>query len=96
MYSISQTGTGNYCPDFVKGIAYICVVFIVCTLLCPVERFIMGRDFGMNIMTFPHYRREGISENLTALYLMPILCAAFAVILSVIYCKVKKLILKKA
>ena len=28
-------------------------VLVVSTLLCPVERLIMGRDFGVNIVTFP-------------------------------------------
>ena len=28
-------------------------VLAVSTLLCPLERFLMGRDFGVNIMTFP-------------------------------------------
>ena len=26
---------------------------MVTTLLCPVERILMGRDFGVNILTFP-------------------------------------------
>ena len=29
------------------------LVFILTTLLCPLERFIMRRDFGVNIMSFP-------------------------------------------
>lgn len=36
-------------------------VFIIATLLCPVERVIMGRDFGVNIVTFP---------QVTALFLL--------------------------
>ena len=33
------------------------LVFLVSTLLCLVERRIMGRDFGMNIMTIPQVLR---------------------------------------
>lgn len=29
------------------------VVLILTTVLCPVERLLMGRDFGVNIVTFP-------------------------------------------
>lgn len=28
-------------------------VIVIFTLLCPVERLLMGRDFGVNIVTFP-------------------------------------------
>ena len=28
-------------------------IIVVSTLLCPVERQLMGRDFGVNIITFP-------------------------------------------
>ncbi len=29
------------------------LVVIVSTLLCPLERLVMGRDFGINVVTFP-------------------------------------------
>lgn len=91
-------------------------IVIGCTLLCLVERYIMGRDFGVNIVTIPQvfclflyavnnptkhkgaiqeigkrysmfvyiihpaiwhslemvYGKVGLSDNLPALYLMPI------------------------
>lgn len=29
------------------------IMIVVTTLLCPIERLLMGRDFGVNIITFP-------------------------------------------
>ena len=31
----------------------VLAVAIVCTLMCLLERYVMGRDFGVNIVTFP-------------------------------------------
>ncbi|ADL26314.1 acyltransferase family protein [Fibrobacter succinogenes subsp. succinogenes S85] len=31
----------------------VMAIAIVCTVLCLLERFLMGRDFGVNIVTFP-------------------------------------------
>ena len=36
---------------FSNRVLLICI--IVSTLLCPLERLLMGRDFGVNIVTFP-------------------------------------------
>ncbi len=37
------------------------IILVISTLLCPVERVIMGRDFGINIVSFP---------QVTALFLL--------------------------
>ena len=99
-------------------------IIVVTTLLCWVERWIMGRDFGVNIVTIPQvfalfvygvknptrhegviqklgrdcsmliyilhpaiwrsiiivYQRMGLSENLAALYIMPILVLGLSII----------------
>lgn len=115
------------------------LILIVSTLLCPIERMIMGRDFGINIVTFPqvismfllclnnpgafkdskvtvigvkcsmfvyilhpaiwHFLEKlyvllGVEENLMALYLMPILCIAIAIVVSFIISEVKDKTLK--
>lgn len=43
-----------------SGKALLCIL-VVSTLLCPVERLLLGRDFGVNIVTFP---------QVTALFLL--------------------------
>jgi len=104
-------------------------IIIVATLLCWVERWFMGRDFGVNIVTIPQvfalfvygvknptrhegmiqrlgrdcsmmvyilhpavwhtfegvYGKLGISVNLAALYVMPILVLAFSVLFSLLF-----------
>ena len=37
----------KFTPGWVLAIAF------VCTVLCLLERYVMGRDFGVNILTFP-------------------------------------------
>ena len=32
---------------------WVLTIAFVCTVLCLLERYVMGRDFGVNIMTFP-------------------------------------------
>ena len=105
------------------------IIIIVTTLLCWVERWIMGRDFGVNIVTIPQvfalfvygvknptrhegtiqrlgrdcsmliyifhiaiwhtlndvYRFAGISENLPALYMKPILVLGFSILLALAF-----------
>lgn len=31
----------------------LCIIVLISTLLCPIERLLLGRDFGINIVTFP-------------------------------------------
>lgn len=101
-------------------------IVIGCTLLCFVERYIMGRDFGVNIVTIPQvfclflyavnnpskhkgciqevgkrysmfvyiihpaiwhslemvYAKVGLSDNMPALYLMPILVVILTLVIS--------------
>lgn len=101
-------------------------IVIACTLLCFVERYIMGRDFGVNIVTIPQvfclflyavnnpskhkgriqeigkrysmfvyiihpaiwhslemvYGKVGLSDNLLALYFMPILVVVLTLFVS--------------
>lgn len=96
---------------------FLIAIIIITTLLCWVERYLMGRDFGVNIVTIPQvfslflyavnnpekhkgiiqevgkrysmfvyiihpavwhglemvYEKIGLSENMLALYLMPII-----------------------
>lgn len=104
-------------------------IIIVTTLLCWVERWIMGRDFGVNIVTIPQvfalfvygvknpnkhegalqrlgrdcsmlvyilhpavwhflddvYRFAGISKNLPALYMKPLLVLGFSIVLALLF-----------
>ena len=104
-------------------------IIVVSTLLCWVERWIMGRDFGVNILTIPQvfamflygvrnpnlheavlqrfgrdcsmlvyilhsavwhtfdgfYSYIGISENLAAMYLRPILVLAITIISALLF-----------
>ncbi|MGN0163817.1 MAG: hypothetical protein ACI4EA_09630, partial [Candidatus Ornithomonoglobus sp.] len=103
-------------------------VIILSTLLCVVERYLMGRDFGVNIVTFPQvtalflygvnnpekhsgiiqrlgkkcsmlvyilhpfvwhscdkvYSALGISENIAALYVMPVIVVVISIGLAVL------------
>ena len=104
-------------------------IIIVTTLLCWAERWIMGRDFGVNIVTIPQvfalfvygvknpnkhegalqrlgrdcsmlvyilhpavwhslddvYRFAGISKNLPALYMKPLLVLGFSIVLALLF-----------
>lgn len=105
------------------------ITIIICSLLCIAERDFMGRDFGVNIVTFPQviamflyavknpkkfkgnllqrvgtklskfiyllhpavwytmeavYRKAGIYNNITALYIMPIIVLILTMCLSLI------------
>lgn len=114
-------------------------VIIVTTLLCWVERWIMGRDFGVNIVTIPQvfalfvygvknpekhegviqrigrdcsmmvyilhpavwhslegvYSKLGWSDNMPALYLMPILVLGISIVLSLLFNKLMAAVKKK-
>ena len=115
-------------------------VLVTTTLLCPVERLIMGRDFGVNIMTFPQvtalfllclnnadkfrksrltvlgnryslyvyvlhpaiwhslekvYAVLNIGDNIIAMYCMPLLCVAFAILVSILTYQFISLISKR-
>lgn len=105
------------------------IIIIVTTLLCWVERWIMGRDFGVNIVTIPQvfalfvygvknptrhegaiqrlglecsmlvyilhiaiwhtldevYSFAGISENLLALFIKPLLVLGFSILLALAF-----------
>lgn len=105
------------------------IIVIVTTLLCLVERWIMGRDFGVNIMTIPQvfalfvygvknpshhegvfqrlgrdcsmliyivhiavfyflnafYKVLGLSDNIPALFLKPILVLALSILMALLY-----------
>lgn len=116
------------------------IVIVFSTLLCFVERFFMGRDFGVNIVTFPQvtaiflygvnnpkkfcgnalqitgtklsmliyilhpavwhiieavYGRCSLENNITALYLMPLLVLGFTIICGIMYAKILELINKR-
>ncbi|MBR1631193.1 MAG: acyltransferase family protein [Paludibacteraceae bacterium] len=104
-------------------------IVVITTLLCLVERWAMGRDFGVNIVTIPQvfalfmygvknptrhegviqrlgrdcsmmvyilhpavllslggvYSRFGLSDNLPALYMMPILVLGISIVLSLLF-----------
>ena len=104
-------------------------IIIATTLLCWVERWIMGRDFGVNIVSIPQvfalfvygvknptnhegalqrlgrdcsmlvyilhpavwhalddvYRFAGISKNLPALYMKPLLVLGFSIVLALLF-----------
>ena len=108
-------------------------IIIVSTLLCWVERWFMGRDFGVNIVTIPQvfalfvygiknptrhkgviqklgrdcsmmvyilhpavwhtfesvYDKVGLSANMVALYMMPILVLGFSIFFSLLFNAVK-------
>lgn len=108
-------------------------IIIVTTLLCWVERWIMGRDFGVNIVTIPQvfalfvygvknpthhegviqrlgrdcsmlvyilhpavwhsldgmYKIGGLSSNLPALYLKPILVLAISILMALLFNAIK-------
>lgn len=105
------------------------IVIVVTTLLCWVERWLMGRDFGVNIVTIPQvfalfvygvknptrqegvlqilgrdcsmlvyiihpavwhsldylYANVGISENMLALYVKPLLVLAFSILCALLF-----------
>ena len=109
------------------------VIIIITTLLCWVERWLMGRDFGVNIVTIPQvfalfvygvknptrhegivqrlgrdcsmmvyilhpavwhtfegiYNKMGISENIAALYMMPIFVVGFSIFFSLLFNAIK-------
>lgn len=109
------------------------IVIAVTTLLCWVERWLMGRDFGVNIVTIPQvfalfvygiknptrhegviqrlgrdcsmlvyilhpavwhsfeglYKLMGLSDHMTALYVMPILVLLFSILFSLLSNKLK-------
>ena len=104
-------------------------IIVVTTLLCWVERLVMGRDFGVNIVTIPQvfalfvygvknssrhegvmqrlgrdcsmlvyifhpavwhsmdgvYKMIGISDNLPALYIKPILVLAISILMALLF-----------
>lgn len=104
-------------------------IIIISTLLCWVERWIMGRDFGVNIVTIPQvfalfvygvknptrhegviqrlgrdcsmlvyilhpavwhsfdgiYKIAGLSNNMSALYLKPILVLAISILMALLF-----------
>lgn len=104
-------------------------IIIVTTLLCWVERWVMGRDFGVNIVTIPQvfalfvygvknptrhegvmqklgrdcsmlvyifhpavwcsldgvYKLAGLSSNMPALYLKPILVLAISILMALLF-----------
>ena len=104
-------------------------IIVVTTLLCWVERFVMGRDFGVNIVTIPQvfalfvygvknssrhegvmqrlgrdcsmlvyifhpavwhsmdgvYKMIGISDNLPALFIKPILVLAISILMALLF-----------
>lgn len=120
------------------GNKYLLAIFFVSTLLCWVERYLMGRDFGVNIMTIPQvtslflyavnnptkhkgaiqvigkrysmyvyilhpaiwhtlefvYDKNGLSDNLVALYIMPILVIGLSLFFSHIVYLLNQLIKK--
>lgn len=109
------------------------IVIAVTTLLCWVERWLMGRDFGVNIITIPQvfalfvygiknptrhegviqrlgrdcsmlvyilhpavwhsfegiYKIIGVSDNMVALYMMPILVLLFSILFSLLFNELK-------
>lgn len=116
------------------------IVIVVTTLLCPFERFLMRRDFGVNIVTFPQvisiflycinnpekgknslimmlglkyslyvyvfhpavwhsleriYEAAHISDNIFAMYMMPILCVTITILLSIVFVNGRKFIFVK-
>lgn len=116
------------------------IVIVVTTLLCPFERFLMRRDFGVNIVTFPQvisiflycinnpekgknslivmlglkyslyvyvfhpavwhsleriYEAAHISDNIFAMYMMPILCVTITILLSIVFVNARKFIFVK-
>ena len=108
-------------------------IIVITTLLCWVERWVMGRDFGVNIVTIPQvfalfvycvknpvrhegviqrlgrdcsmliyilhpavwhsfegiYKLIGISDNMAALYMMPILVLFFSILFSLLFNELK-------
>lgn len=114
-------------------------IIIVTTLLCWVERWIMGRDFGVNIVTIPQvfalfvygvknpthlegviqrlgrdcsmlvyifhpavwhsldgvYKIAGLSSNMPALYLKPILVLAISILMALLFNAIKSSFDKK-
>ena len=114
-------------------------IIIVTTLLCWVERWIMGRDFGVNIVTIPQvfalflygvknptrhegiiqrlgrdcsmmvyvfhpavwhsldgvYIMEGLSNNMPALYLKPILVLGISILIALLFNAIKPTFDKK-
>ena len=104
-------------------------IIVITTLLCWVERWVMGRDFGVNIVTIPQvfalfvygvknpsrhegvmqrigrdcsmlvyifhpavwhsmdgvYKMIGISDNLPALYIKPILVLAISILMALLF-----------
>lgn len=118
----------------------ISIMIVVTTLLCPFERLLMRRDFGVNIVTFPQvisiflycinnpekgknslimmlglkyslyvyvfhpavwhsleriYEAAHISDNIFAMYMMPILCVTITILLSVVFVNGRKFIFMK-
>ena len=116
---------------------FLVMSVVIFTFLCPFERFLLGRDFGVNISTFPqviaifllclnkpgfgkntkisvlglkyslyvyvfhpaiwhflenYYAILNIDDSRVALYLMPIFCASFSIVASVVYTKVLSII----
>ena len=111
-------------------------IIVVTTLLCWVERWLMGRDFGVNIVTIPQvfaifvygvknptkhegvmqrlgrdcsmlvyilhpavwhsfegiYKLAGISDNMIALYLMPLFVLFFSILFSLLFNAIKNTI----
>ena len=114
-------------------------IIIVTTLLCWVERWIMGRDFGVNVVTIPQvfalflygvknptqhegiiqrlgrdcsmmvyifhpavwhsldgvYIMEGLSNNMPALYLKPILVLGISILIALLFNAIKPTFDKK-
>lgn len=110
------------------------IIIAVTTLLCWAERWLMGRDFGVNIVTIPQvfalfvygvknptryegilqqlgrdnsmlvyilhpavwhtfegiYKIIGVSDNMVALYMMPILVLLFSILFSLLFNELKK------
>ncbi len=115
-------------------------IIVITTLLCWVERWIMGRDFGVNIVTIPQvfalfvygmknpqnhkgliqrlgrdcsmlvyilhpavwhsleeiYYKQRWSDNLLALYIMPILVLGISIVLSLLFNKMMGIIHNKS
>lgn len=108
-------------------------IIVITTLLCWIERWLMGRDFGVNIVTIPQvfamfvygiknspshegmiqrlgrdcsmlvyilhpavwhsfegiYKKIGISNNMVALYMMPIIVLLFSILFSLLFNELK-------
>lgn len=119
---------------------FLYIMIAITTLLCPIERFLMKRDFGVNIVTFPQvififlyciknpgkgensrisilglkysmyvyifhpmvwhslekiYKAMHISEDILAMYSMPLLCVTITILISIMFVNGEKITMKK-